>query len=120
MPAGTEIIIAMEKPKAIITNNALILRLEIFLTALVTMPNFIHLSKYSRKRRQPKRENGARGVRVPFLAVFVGNTLVTMFLSVITILLFGCLHAQRGRIIKRFFRIDPNFVPNLMMPSVRI
>jgi hypothetical protein len=35
-----EIIIAMENPKAIITNNALILRLEMFLTALVTVPNF--------------------------------------------------------------------------------
>jgi len=34
-----EIIIAMEKPKATITNNALILRLEIFLTALVMTPN---------------------------------------------------------------------------------
>jgi hypothetical protein len=61
MPAGIEIIIAMEKPKAIITNSALILRLEIFLTALVTMPRFVHLSKHSKKRGQPKRENGERG-----------------------------------------------------------
>src|SRR4030042_1024552 len=119
IPAGMEIIIAMEKPKAIITNKALILRLEIFLTALVTMPNFIHLSKHSRKR-QPKRENGREGLGCLFLAVFVGNTLVTMFLSVFTILPFGCLHAQRGRIIKPFFRIVPNSVPNLIIPSVRV
>jgi hypothetical protein len=33
-----EIIIAIENPKAIITNEALILRLEMFLTALVIMP----------------------------------------------------------------------------------
>ena len=39
MPAGIEIIIAMQKPKAIITNNALTFRLEIFLTALVSTPN---------------------------------------------------------------------------------
>jgi hypothetical protein len=38
MPAGIEIIIAKEKPKAIITNSALILRLEMFLTALVKTP----------------------------------------------------------------------------------
>ena len=56
IPAGMEIIIAMEKPKAIITNNALILRLEIFLTALVTIPNLVHLSKYSGKRTTKKRE----------------------------------------------------------------
>lgn len=61
IPAGIEIIIAMEKPKAIMTNKARILRLEIFLTALVTMPSFVHLSKLSRKRGQPKRENGERG-----------------------------------------------------------
>ena len=39
MPAGIEIIIAMQKPKAIITNNALTFRLEIFLTALVNTLN---------------------------------------------------------------------------------
>jgi hypothetical protein len=38
VPAGMEIIIAKEKPKAIITNNALIFLLEIFLTALVSAP----------------------------------------------------------------------------------
>jgi hypothetical protein len=57
IPAGMEIIIAIEKPKAIITNNALILRLEIFLTALVTMPNFIHrLQVFQKKRTTKKRE----------------------------------------------------------------
>ena len=38
-PAGMEIIIAMEKPNAMITNSALIFRLEIFLTARVPIPN---------------------------------------------------------------------------------
>jgi hypothetical protein len=37
-PAGMEIIMAMEKPNAIMTNNALIFRREMFLTALVTIP----------------------------------------------------------------------------------
>jgi hypothetical protein len=41
MPAGIEIIIAIEKPKAIITSKARILRREIFLKALLTMPNHI-------------------------------------------------------------------------------
>jgi hypothetical protein len=35
--------IAMEKPKAIITKNALIFLLETFLTALVKAPKWIHL-----------------------------------------------------------------------------
>jgi len=52
--------------------------------------------------------------------VLVGNDFVTMFLSIITILFFGCLHAQRGRIIKRFFRIAPNFVPNLIVLSAKV
>ena len=38
-PAGIDIIIAMENPNAITTNNALIFRLEIFLNALVITPN---------------------------------------------------------------------------------
>jgi hypothetical protein len=38
MPAGIEIMIAIEKPKAMITNNALIFLLETFLTALVKTP----------------------------------------------------------------------------------
>ena len=91
IPAGMEIIIAMEKPKAIITNKALILRLEIFLTAIVTIPNFIHLSKHSRKKTTKKRE--WRGVRVLSLVVFVGNKFVTLFLYVRAILLFGCLYS---------------------------
>ena len=41
IPAGIEIKIANEKPKAIITSNARILRLEIFLTALFITPNYI-------------------------------------------------------------------------------
>jgi hypothetical protein len=42
---------AMEKPNAIITNNALILRLEMFLTALVTIP--IQLNFHCCARRRP-------------------------------------------------------------------
>ena len=38
IPAGMEIIIAMEKPKAMITSKALILRLEIFLKARFMIP----------------------------------------------------------------------------------
>jgi hypothetical protein len=38
MPAGIEIMIAIEKPKAMITKNALIFLLETFLTALVKTP----------------------------------------------------------------------------------
>ena len=37
-PAGIEIIIDKEKPNAIITSNALIFLLEIFLIALLTTP----------------------------------------------------------------------------------
>lgn len=37
-PAGMEIIIEREKPSAIMTSNERIFLLEIFLTALVTMP----------------------------------------------------------------------------------
>jgi hypothetical protein len=40
MPAGTEIMTAIEKPNAMITNNARIFLLEIFLVALVKMPNY--------------------------------------------------------------------------------
>jgi hypothetical protein len=38
MPAGIEIMIAMEKPKATITNKALIFLLDMFRNALVNMP----------------------------------------------------------------------------------
>jgi hypothetical protein len=40
MPVGIEIIIAIEKPKAMITNRALIFLLEIFLTVLVKAPKY--------------------------------------------------------------------------------
>lgn len=43
IPGGREIIIANEKPSAIMTNSALIFRLEIFLIALVTIPIFDRL-----------------------------------------------------------------------------
>ena len=45
MPAGTEIKIAKEKPRAMITSKALILRLEIFLTALFIIPKSYTSSK---------------------------------------------------------------------------
>jgi hypothetical protein len=38
-PAGMETRIAIENPKAIITNNARIFRREMFLTALLNIPN---------------------------------------------------------------------------------
>jgi hypothetical protein len=44
MPAGIEIIIAIEKLKAIITKKVLTFLLETFLTALVKTPNLLHLS----------------------------------------------------------------------------
>ena len=43
MPDGIEIMIAMEKPKAITTNNTLIFLLETFLIALVKVPKITHL-----------------------------------------------------------------------------
>jgi hypothetical protein len=42
MPAGMEIMIAMEKPKATITSAVLILRLDMFLIALVKAPKVFH------------------------------------------------------------------------------
>jgi len=101
-----EIIIAMENPKAIITNKALILRLEIFLNALVTIPNFIHLSKHSRKKTTKKRE--WRGVRVLALTVFVGNNFVTLLLFIMVILLFGCLSLLNEKdLLNNFSKLDP-------------
>jgi hypothetical protein len=45
MPGGIEIIIAIEKPKAIITNNARIFLLDKFLTALVKVPIWLTATK---------------------------------------------------------------------------
>jgi len=56
MPAGMEIIIAMQNPNAITTNNALTLRLEMFLTALVKTPNCFTFQSFQKKIGQPKRE----------------------------------------------------------------
>ena len=47
------------------------------------------------------------------LRTFLGSNFVTVFLAVFTILLFGCLHALLAGVIKQFFRIVPNSVPNL-------
>ena len=49
-PAGMEIIIANEKLNAIITSEDLILRLEIFLTALVVTPKLLHLPEFLGKK----------------------------------------------------------------------
>jgi len=47
MPAGMAIIIAIQKPRAITTNDALVLRLERFLKALVKIPKYsILLNSY--------------------------------------------------------------------------
>lgn len=91
IPAGMEIMIAMEKPKAIITNRARILRLEIFLTALVTIPSFVHLQNAPEKEDNQK-ERTERGVRVLFSNVF-GSDLVTMFLPLLPfsfLVVFSC------------------------------
>jgi len=53
MPAGMEIIIAIEKPSAMTTNNARTFLLETFLTALVKVPKMIHL--YVRAAFNPKK-----------------------------------------------------------------
>lgn len=42
-PAGIEIMIAIEKPKAMITSKARIFLRDMFLTALVTIPNALCL-----------------------------------------------------------------------------
>ena len=45
IPAGIETMIAIEKPRAMITNSALIFLLDMFLTALVKAPNYSTLVK---------------------------------------------------------------------------
>ena len=49
-PAGIEIIIAREKAKAITTSEDLILRLEMFLTALVITPKLLHPPEFLGKK----------------------------------------------------------------------
>jgi hypothetical protein len=51
-----ETIIAMQNPKAIITNKALTLRLEMFLTALVMTPNLLTFQNRTKKKTAKKRE----------------------------------------------------------------
>ena len=48
-PAGMEIIIAMEKPNAMITRSARIFLLEIFLIARVPIPKLIRPFHFSNK-----------------------------------------------------------------------
>jgi hypothetical protein len=82
-PAGIEIIIAMEKPNAIITNNARILRLEMFLNALVTIP--IQLAFHYCARRRPEQGSDfSRGVLllpVPFAATCGFDFILFRFLA---------------------------------------
>jgi hypothetical protein len=62
IPAGIEIMIAMENPKAMITRNALIFLLEIFLTALVKAPKrftFIYVLQLIQKRGSGKQSISA-------------------------------------------------------------
>ena len=54
MPAGMDIIIAMQNPNAIITNSALTLRLEIFLTALVNTPIYSPFQSIPEKKDNPE------------------------------------------------------------------
>jgi hypothetical protein len=56
MPAGIETMIAIEKPRAMITNSALIFLLDMFLTALVKAPNCSTLTElwYARKNEDGK------------------------------------------------------------------
>jgi hypothetical protein len=42
MPAGIDIMIAMEKPRATITSRALVFLLDMFLYALVITPNIFY------------------------------------------------------------------------------
>src|SRR3990172_5836722 len=62
-PAGMEIIIAMEKPNAMITSSALIFRLEMFLTARVAIPNYFAFLMFLEKKTTRARESDfSRGV----------------------------------------------------------
>lgn len=53
MPAGIEIMIAIEKPKAMTTKNVLIFLREIFLTALVKAPNLIRHESSEQRTIKP-------------------------------------------------------------------
>jgi hypothetical protein len=57
-PAGIEIIIAIEKPSAIITSNARIFRLEIFRIALLIIPTYSTYIKVNNKFTTKKRLEG--------------------------------------------------------------
>lgn len=72
-PAGIDIIIANEKLKATITNNALVFLLEIFLIALVKTP------KYYTFTNIPKPDNQKGNVRVLASArMSIGNGIATL------------------------------------------
>jgi hypothetical protein len=64
MPAGIETMIAIEKPKAMITNNALIFLLDKFLTALVKAPISFTASKNAAS--DPKKRDGKQSILASF------------------------------------------------------
>jgi hypothetical protein len=105
IPDGMEIIIAIEKPKAITTNKARIFLLETFLTALVKAPN--HSPSYSVPFDPKKGERQA----VNFGFVIPGQKLRTLRLFTAAISL-GYNTLREEQIIKPFFRIIPNSFHN--------
>jgi hypothetical protein len=84
-----ETIIAMQNPKAIITNNALIFRLEMFLTALVITPNWLTFQSIPEKKTTKKGE-----LREEYILVLVDSAdseLVTLIVFIAIISLLGCI-----------------------------
>ena len=91
MPAGMETMIAMQNPNAIITNNALILRLEIFLIALVKTPNYLTLQRSTQKKVTSKKRRFREEVAFLY-KIDVGDVVfMTLMAFIISISLFGCL-----------------------------
>jgi hypothetical protein len=84
-----ETIIAMQNPNAIITNNALTLRLEMFLTALVMTPNSLTFQSIPEKKTTKKRELREESALV--LVVSADSELVTLMVFNVVISLLGCI-----------------------------
>jgi hypothetical protein len=105
IPAGTDIIIANEKLKATITSNALIFLLEMFLTALVNAPKRFTLIKVQCLIQE--RPTGKQSTHIlPFdrNQVFLSSLLPP--------LCFVQVSSREESLIKPFFRIIPNSIPN--------
>jgi hypothetical protein len=105
MPAGTEIMIAKEKPNAMTTNKARIFLLEIFLTALVKIPKYYTCPNISELDSQK-----GSGRIFAFVKVSFGNGIATLPPNIDAIFLFGCLVRQKGRrgLLKRFSELRHN------------